>query len=223
MIDYKAIYKVKQSAKKDTKSNKYWYWSIWIDAEKESLDEISNVEYILHSTFRNRVRDISSRRNKFKLSSKGWGEFTVYIRIYFKNQNIKPLYLSHDLILFSNQKNQQQRVFISSQIKDEKDKNNLSKILENENYIVSSIDTIDSSSNFSESIVDSIDESDAIIVMSSDITRVQEYEIFHALDLEKDVYILGDKINDKFSDIKHINSTEDLLRDLGNLKRNNFT
>ncbi len=214
MINDKSKFSVKQSKKKDSESNKYWFWSIWIDAKKESLDEIHNVEYILHPTFRNRVRNISSRKNKFKLSSKGWGEFTIFIRIYFKNENIKPLYLSHDLILFSSEDNQLQRVFISSQIKDEANKNSLVERLENKDYIVSTLDTISSNSNFSESIVESIDESDVMIVMGSEITRSQEFDIFHALDSGKNIFIMSDKINERFKDIRHVKSMEDLMKHL---------
>jgi transcription initiation factor IIF auxiliary subunit len=75
----------------------WWSWSVWIDGSKEEIDQIKCVEYTLHSTFPNPVRTIATRRNNFKLTSSGWGEFTIYVRIVRKDESV--LRLKHPLKL----------------------------------------------------------------------------------------------------------------------------
>ena len=75
----------------------YWDWSIWIESSEKGLDKISNVIYNLHYTFPNPVRKITTRENKFKLETSGWGIFTIYVQIVFKDET--TLNLEHDLLL----------------------------------------------------------------------------------------------------------------------------
>lgn len=76
----------------------YWDWSIWIEATELNLNKIKNVVYNLHETFPRPIRIIDSRDNKFKLDTSGWGVFTIYIRINFKNETV--LDLEHELELY---------------------------------------------------------------------------------------------------------------------------
>lgn len=88
-------YKIAQADKYS--GDDFWDWSIWIEASDADLDEIQNVVYNLHYTFYEPVRTIETRENKFKLRASGWGVFTIYARLNFKDQSV--LGLSHELEL----------------------------------------------------------------------------------------------------------------------------
>ncbi len=98
-------YKIKQSYQ--YKEDDYWDWSVWIESSESGLDKIDNVIYNLHYTFPNPVRTIRTRENKFKLETSGWGIFTIYARINFKDETV--LELEHELKLYypSGQKNEE--------------------------------------------------------------------------------------------------------------------
>ena len=76
----------------------YWDWSVWIEAIDSALDKIDNVIYNLHYTFPKPVRTIDTRENKFKLETSGWGGFTIYALVNFKDKTV--LELEHELELF---------------------------------------------------------------------------------------------------------------------------
>ncbi len=88
-------YKVVQSSKYE--GDDWWEWSLWIEAFEKELNKIDNVIYNLHFTFKDPVRVIKTRSNKFKLDSSGWGIFTIYVRINFKDETV--IDLEHDLQL----------------------------------------------------------------------------------------------------------------------------
>lgn len=75
----------------------YWDWSVWVEADDSDLDEIESVIYNLHYTFVEPVKVIKTRENKFKLEASGWGTFTIYVRLNFKDQSV--LELIHELEL----------------------------------------------------------------------------------------------------------------------------
>jgi len=76
-----------------------WNWSVWITGPAAELDQIDHVTYTLHPTFPNPVREIRARKGGFRLKSNGWGEFTIYLDIAYKDG--KHQQLSHDLRLTS--------------------------------------------------------------------------------------------------------------------------
>jgi len=75
----------------------WWSWSIWIEGDDDELDKIEKVVYQLHRTFPDPVRTITKRKSKFKLSSEGWGVFTIYARVF--THDGAACKLSHDLEL----------------------------------------------------------------------------------------------------------------------------
>ena len=89
-------YKIEQSS--EYRGDDYWDWSLWIESGESGLDKIENVIYNLHYTFPNPVRTIRTRENKFKLETSGWGIFTIYARISFKDETV--LDLEHELELY---------------------------------------------------------------------------------------------------------------------------
>lgn len=215
----KSLYRVKQNKREDSESENYWNWSIWIDGQKEDLAKISTVVYILHPTFKNRVRTTSAVKSKFKLKSKGWGEFTIFIRIYFKNKGTEPLYLSHDLNLFSKKDSLKTKVFISSQVKDREIKESLKEELLNNGVEVLSVDEIESNTNIFQSIEKSIDGSDVLIMLGNDISRSQMHELNMAIESKKKIYILGNSILEEFKELEHVKSTNELVSRIVKMKK----
>jgi transcription initiation factor IIF auxiliary subunit len=73
---------------------------VFINEDSATLTTIKEVEYTLHPTFPNPVRVVQSPDDCFALLSDAWGDFTVRVRIFFKDSNI--LRLSHSLRLERN-------------------------------------------------------------------------------------------------------------------------
>jgi len=64
-------------------------WKVFVDEDKETLEKIDYVEYLLHPTFPNPRRIVSNRESRFALRSSGWGQFTVRARVHFKDGTIE--------------------------------------------------------------------------------------------------------------------------------------
>lgn len=63
----------------------YWDWEMHLEGSREQLNEIAYVEYTLHETFPNPIRRKYDASDGFKLETAGWGEFTVHIRVHYKD------------------------------------------------------------------------------------------------------------------------------------------
>jgi len=75
----------------------YWKWSVWLAGRQPDIDRVKYVEYTLHPTFPDPVRRIRDRDSQFRLSTAGWGEFTIYAKVVFKDGNQQ--FLEHELKL----------------------------------------------------------------------------------------------------------------------------
>lgn len=75
----------------------WWEWVIYIEGATADLDRIRCVEYTLHPTFPNPVRVVCSRTDRFQLTARGWGSFTVRIKLILDDGSIRQL--SHALEL----------------------------------------------------------------------------------------------------------------------------
>ena len=82
---------------KRRRNEDWWDWEIFLEGDEIELNEIEYVEYTLHETFPNPIRRIYDRSNGFKLETSGWGIFTIYIRIHFKDKNRKDEFKEHEL------------------------------------------------------------------------------------------------------------------------------
>ncbi len=71
----------------------WWDWSVWLAGDADDLDEVEWVEYILHATFPDPVRKISSRATNFRLNARGWGEFQLKARVHLDDD--RQLMLEH--------------------------------------------------------------------------------------------------------------------------------
>ncbi len=60
-------------------------WGIWIDEKEDVLREIDHVEYTLHPTFRNPIREESNPDTQFEHKTNGWGTFQISIIVFFKD------------------------------------------------------------------------------------------------------------------------------------------
>jgi transcription initiation factor IIF auxiliary subunit len=63
-----------------------WYeWAVYVNEPDTTLQQIKAVEYLLHRTFPDPLRRKTDAAKKFALQSEGWGEFDIYITVFFKN------------------------------------------------------------------------------------------------------------------------------------------
>ena len=76
----------------------WWKWSAWLEGQNDELDEVKEVTYKLHWTFKNPVRTIHDRASKFKLNEHGWGIFPIRAKIELKDST--TITVVHDLKLF---------------------------------------------------------------------------------------------------------------------------
>jgi transcription initiation factor IIF auxiliary subunit len=77
---------------KAEKVEKHWYeWSVEVQDGEIPLSRVTEVEYILHPTFPNRIRRSTSRNRNFRLESEGWGEFDIAVNVYFNDGGEKAV------------------------------------------------------------------------------------------------------------------------------------
>lgn len=81
----------------DYVGNEYWNWSAWIETDASSLQRIASVVWKLHPTFRPSRITSEDARNKFKLTTSGWGTFTLRADLVFKDGHTTEL--THELEL----------------------------------------------------------------------------------------------------------------------------
>lgn len=80
-----------------------WDWQAFIDDNGTGeLNNVEEVEYILHPTFPNPVRTISTKDNNFELTTNGWGTFEL--TAFVKMKNGKKIKLKHEVALEYNPK-----------------------------------------------------------------------------------------------------------------------
>lgn len=63
----------------------YYRWRVFIDEPPEQLNKIKSVEYLLHPTFPQPVQVCTNPNNKFALETLGWGEFSILVRVNYKD------------------------------------------------------------------------------------------------------------------------------------------
>lgn len=72
-------------------------WTVSLVAPESVLNRIGYVEYTLHPSFPDPVRKVTERQTRFALSSNGWGEFNIQVKVVEKQGMIR--YLEHWLTL----------------------------------------------------------------------------------------------------------------------------
>jgi transcription initiation factor IIF auxiliary subunit len=69
----------------------YHRWRVFVDEPDSVLDQIDQVEYILHATFPQPRRVLHNREDKFALETAGWGEFTMLIDVKFRDGRVEKV------------------------------------------------------------------------------------------------------------------------------------
>ena len=78
--------------------NDRWDWSVWLDGDDAELDAVEAVEYHLHPTFPDPVREVKNRNTRFRLDCSGWGVFELNARARLTDGSV--VHLTHMLELF---------------------------------------------------------------------------------------------------------------------------
>lgn len=66
-----------------------WYeWKLRLNEPPERLAEIDRVEYILHPTYRDRIRLVNKPKNGFLLEFAGYDGFNMPVNIYLKKLDL---------------------------------------------------------------------------------------------------------------------------------------
>lgn len=69
-----------------------WDWTIFVDADPETLRKIDCVEYVRHPSFPEPVQKVChAATTKFAYSTNGWGVLTVKVNVHYKNGQVEPL------------------------------------------------------------------------------------------------------------------------------------
>ena len=75
-----------------------WYqWQIELAESSSELNQIREVEYILHPTFPDRIRHRTDPTTNFRLESSGWGSFDITVNVYFKNGDERTVIIPLEL------------------------------------------------------------------------------------------------------------------------------
>jgi len=93
--------KVNNSWKRQTGKQGYYSWTIYLDENPAVLNAIKYVEYLLHPTFRYPLQKVENLQKypRFSYTATGWGEFTVKVKVVFKDPSKKPVLIDHWLKL----------------------------------------------------------------------------------------------------------------------------
>ena len=169
-------YFVDQTSSHHDSRKDYYKWAIWIVSAESDISEIEYVEYLLHSTFKNRLRKITDPSEGFRLKSAGWGEFRVEITIVKKTGEM--LQLAHWLSLRDDNANviargappeiEQKKIYISYSRMDERKAQLLESMLIDLGMEVASGSDIKPGIPIDEYIEESIKEADAVITIHTD-------------------------------------------------------
>lgn len=75
-----------------------------VDPNEDMSYFIEKVEFVLHDSFENSKQIVS--KPPFEISEKGYGEFELVLKIYWKDKDEKPLTISHFVQLKPDGKNE---------------------------------------------------------------------------------------------------------------------
>lgn len=181
--------RLRQSAKPKTDRKDYWDWAVWLDGPEELLDEVERVDYRLHPTFPRPNRSSTSARNRFRISSYGWGEFLLYATVHFKDG--RSVTLEHWLKLRDSERPSGapvKRVYLSHTAGDKRRADVARTSLEAAGIEVRTSDDLPSGVPWKMALSNVISSSDAVVVLApEDESRAVETDIAIAQDLKRTV------------------------------------
>lgn len=65
----------------------YYRWRVFVDEPGQVLNNIAEVQYLLHPTFPDPLHVQTNRDEKFALEATGWGTFSIQISVNFKDRS----------------------------------------------------------------------------------------------------------------------------------------
>ena len=75
----------------------HYHIGVWLESsDTAALQRVSRVEYELHPTFANRIRESRNCANNFSITFWSWGTFVIKAKVYLIDQE-EPLLLEHQL------------------------------------------------------------------------------------------------------------------------------
>ena len=80
-------------------SPEHYQVSIGIDGDPANLDQVTQVDYLLHPTFHQQTRTSRNRANKFTITIWTWGIFDMQLTLHMKDGSNSELdyFLEYDL------------------------------------------------------------------------------------------------------------------------------
>jgi len=110
MTDHMPKFAVKSQVIRD-RSGKIKFWQrsgssreqfhvgIWIDGDSADLDQVEQVDYLLHPSFHKQTRSSKNRSNNFSITIWTWGVFDIRVTLHMKDGSESPLsyFLDYDL------------------------------------------------------------------------------------------------------------------------------
>jgi len=76
----------------------WWRWTVYIEGSENDLRQVRCVEYTLHPTFPDPVKEVCQRgsgSHAFALSENGWGTFPIHIRVLLRDGEVQKM--THEL------------------------------------------------------------------------------------------------------------------------------
>ncbi|PCJ94422.1 MAG: hypothetical protein COA50_11715 [Flavobacteriaceae bacterium] len=227
---YSKEYNVRQSSEKDSSRKDYYKWAVWIENGGSDISDIDYVQYLLHSTFKNRFRKISEVSTGFRMKSSGWGEFKIEISVTKKSGesiqmshwlNLKNDFQDTDEVNKESELNSK-KLYISHSDADIRKAQYLQIMLTDLGMDVVSTSDVELGASLKDYITESINSSDAVISINSETgSDWQKAEIKIANELDKTVIPMESFINikKKNSNFSSISGTDrsytENLKDLG--------
>mmetsp|Transcript_12786 Transcript_12786/g.17890 ORF Transcript_12786/g.17890 Transcript_12786/m.17890 type:complete len:254 (-) Transcript_12786:166-927(-) len=94
-------------------------WTVYLRGlENEDLSTfIQRVDFRLHESFTDHVRGIE--KPPYEVTETGWGEFSILIKVHFRDPNEKPVQFYHHLKLFRKNKSDKDTGPVISEVYDE--------------------------------------------------------------------------------------------------------
>jgi len=75
----------------------HYHIGVWLESSDiAALQRVSRVEYELHGTFKNRIRQSRNAANNFSITFWSWGTFVIKAKVYLLDQD-EPMLLDHQL------------------------------------------------------------------------------------------------------------------------------
>jgi hypothetical protein len=70
---------------RSSRDNKIFAWCVFLEGDRDLIDSIQMIRYVLHPTFPKPIREITDHDHCFALQSEGWGSFNIEIQVLFEN------------------------------------------------------------------------------------------------------------------------------------------